>query len=112
MPAKTLITSLVTLLMLQSMEAVADNATIAVNNMSGETLSGILAIPAGAADSMPVEWLNGQLAPGESTDATFTDQGDQSAGTCLYDLTLVFSSGRQDTKSNIDICQSDGITVE
>jgi hypothetical protein len=79
----------------------ASASTVAINNVSGKTISAIFATPKGEATPSTTNALQGgQL--------TVSNEN----GECVYTLTIEFSDGSSLDRPDVDLCQTETLMVE
>jgi hypothetical protein len=87
-------------------EAKADVLTLKLKNASASALT---AVSSKSRDGILAPTvLSGTLAAGGSGSLQVTQSGTE----CVYDMTLTFGTTKIVSLTNIDICQTDAMTVE
>jgi hypothetical protein len=92
--------------MIFASEAQAAVLTLKLKNASALALTAITSKSRNGAVAATV--LSGAVAAGGSGSLQFTQTGTD----CVYDMTLTFGTAKTVVLTNIDICQTDAITVE
>lgn len=81
--------------------ASAATVSLAINNVSGKTISAIFATPKGKAAPSTTNALQG---------SQLTVSNDN--GECVYMLTILFSDGAKLDRPDVDLCQTETLMVE
>lgn len=81
--------------------ATAATVNVAINNVSGKTISAIFVTPKGEATASTANaFQGGQLTVTNETDA------------CVYTLTIQFSDSTSIDRPDVDLCQTETLIVE
>jgi hypothetical protein len=88
--------------------ALAANLAVKFTNKSGDSISQLTATPKDAASVSTQNILSGAIANGGTGQANIA----AAEGACVFTLTFTFGSGKILNRSDIDLCQTDGIVIE
>ncbi len=95
-------------LLWSALPAIAAPIELTLTNKSGEQLTAVSATPRDAPGDQTQSVMAQPIDTGGYGSATI----EAAEGICLFDLTFTFVSGKTVSRTDTDICQTDGIIVE